>query len=385
MDRRHALPGAPSAGALRPHRGPMGRRRESGGGASTTGSPTPGASSWPTSAGSGRPWTRRSGSIWSAMADCANASVNHVRSPRAELTHGPETHRQPGVGSLEKQIEPWRAHLRKSQTITSQDVAELEDHLREQIASLVADGLSDDEAFLVAVKRMGSLDALTREFAREHSDRLWKQLVLVRRRRDRVPGHPRPAGPGRCGSPSAWPWRRPWRSRSRRSSGSTSTTTGRFYPRNIGFFILPFIAAYFAWNRPLPRSGRLGLAVVFAAAAVVANAFPFSAPRRHVAHTVVLTALHLPIALWLAVGIAYVGGRWRGSEQADGLRPLLRRTLHLLRPDRPGRRRPHRADHRPLPGHRHQGGTVSCEDWILPCGIAGPPWSPPGSWRRSRA
>jgi hypothetical protein len=31
----------------------------------------------------------------------------------------------------------------------------------------------------VAVKRMGNLDALSREFAREHSDRLWKQLVLV--------------------------------------------------------------------------------------------------------------------------------------------------------------------------------------------------------------
>ena len=39
-------------------------------------------------------------------------------------------------------------------------------------------GLATDEAFLVAVKRMGDLDALSREFAREHSDRLWKQLVV---------------------------------------------------------------------------------------------------------------------------------------------------------------------------------------------------------------
>ncbi len=38
---------------------------------------------------------------------------------------------------------------------------------------------SADEAFLVAVKRMGSLDELFREFAREHSERLWKQLVLT--------------------------------------------------------------------------------------------------------------------------------------------------------------------------------------------------------------
>src|SRR3954453_9815803 len=80
--------------------------------------------------------------------------------------------------SLEQQIDEWRAHLRRSSTIAPQDAVELEDHLREQIAALKADGLADDEAFLVAVKRMGAIDALTREFAREHSERLWKQLVL---------------------------------------------------------------------------------------------------------------------------------------------------------------------------------------------------------------
>jgi len=89
-----------------------------------------------------------------------------------------------------------------------------------------------------------------------------------------------------------------------------------FYPLNIGLIILPFIAGYFAWDRPLLRSGRLGLASVFALAAVVVNAFPFSpAPGAKISHTLVLTVLHLPIALWLAVGVAYVGGRWRGSDR----------------------------------------------------------------------
>src|SRR5581483_6152764 len=81
--------------------------------------------------------------------------------------------------SLEEQIEQWRTYLRRRQAIHSVDVAELEDHLREQVAVLVGAGLATDEAFLVAVKRMGSLDALSREFAREHSERLWKQLVVV--------------------------------------------------------------------------------------------------------------------------------------------------------------------------------------------------------------
>jgi hypothetical protein len=80
---------------------------------------------------------------------------------------------------LEEQVDLWRNYLRRRQAIHAVDVAELEDHLREQINVLVDAGLASDEAFLVAVKRMGDLDALSREFAREHSDRLWKQLVMV--------------------------------------------------------------------------------------------------------------------------------------------------------------------------------------------------------------
>src|SRR5512144_1311973 len=88
--------------------------------------------------------------------------------------------------SLEEQIDQWRTYLSRRQAIHSVDVAELEDHLREQVSGLMDAGLSTDEAFLVAVKRMGELDALSREFAREHSERLWKQLVV-----SSEPGEPR--------------------------------------------------------------------------------------------------------------------------------------------------------------------------------------------------
>src|SRR5688500_8860555 len=87
--------------------------------------------------------------------------------------------RDPNPASLEEQIDRWLSYLRRRQAIHSVDVAELEDHLRVQVGGLVDAGLATDEAFLVAVKRMGKLDALSREFAREHSERLWKQLVVV--------------------------------------------------------------------------------------------------------------------------------------------------------------------------------------------------------------
>src|SRR5690606_20407730 len=172
------------------------------------------------------------------------------------------------VETLEKQIDAWRAHLRRSRAITGSDVEELEDHLREQIASLGADGLSNDEAFLVAVKRMGAVDALTREFARAHSDRLWKQLVLSG-----------DVGDGGAGALAAGGSRRMWVALALAVAAGVAIKVPAlfgigfaedadvvFYVLNLSFFTLPFIAAYFAWERPLPRSSRVGLAAVFAAA-----------------------------------------------------------------------------------------------------------------------
>ena len=62
--------------------------------------------------------------------------------------------------SVESQIAEWRAYVADAAGVNGHDVDELEDHLRHQIADLNAAGLTDDEAFLVAVKRMGDLDAL---------------------------------------------------------------------------------------------------------------------------------------------------------------------------------------------------------------------------------
>ena len=78
-----------------------------------------------------------------------------------------------GDEELEAQFAQWRHYVRRRPELRNTDVEELEDHLRGSVDELVAAGLHPDEAFLVAVKRMGSLDDLSREFAREHSERLW--------------------------------------------------------------------------------------------------------------------------------------------------------------------------------------------------------------------
>src|SRR5688572_33280417 len=78
--------------------------------------------------------------------------------------------------SLETQIAEWRAYVANAPGVNGHDLDELEDHLRHEIAELNAAGLTADEGFLIAVKRLGDVDGLSREFAREHSGRLWKQL-----------------------------------------------------------------------------------------------------------------------------------------------------------------------------------------------------------------
>jgi len=208
----------------------------------------------------------------------------------------------PESTALDDQVAQWRSYLRRRQAIQAVDVAELEDHLREQIARLVAAGLAVDEAFLVAVKRMGSLDALSREFAREHSARLWKQLVLA-------PAGPRGADARTAteavvafglGVSAAVGVKVP------ELFGMHLHEDAGFYARNVALLVLPLLAGYFAWLRKLDDRTVRWIGAAFVVAAVVANVFPFARGGS----TERLVALHLPIALWLVVGIAYAGGRW---------------------------------------------------------------------------
>jgi hypothetical protein len=202
---------------------------------------------------------------------------------------------------LEEQIDQWRTYLRRRQAIHPVDVAELEDHLREQVGVLVDAGLAADEAFLVAVKRLGDLDDLSREFALEHAERLWKQLVTpadsgetqARTRTDAVVAFSLAvAAAVLVKLPALF--------------GFSLDSDAGFYARNLSLFVLPLLTGYFAWKRRLATGTLRWLALAFVVAAIVANAYPFTPDGS----TESLTALHLPIALWLAVGVAYAGPRW---------------------------------------------------------------------------
>jgi hypothetical protein len=204
------------------------------------------------------------------------------------------------VEPLEQDIARWRSFVERGPAVQDRDVEELEAHLRDQIADLTAAGLAPDEAFLVAVKRMGAVDDLSREFAREHSGRMWQQLEPTAETVD------------------AGPWQEVLAFAvaaavvARVAGFAVEATDGdAWLMRNVGLLVLPFLGAWFARRRGLGARGWVLAAVPFVAAAVVANAYPFEEPS----DTQGLLAAHLLVVLWFALAFPYAAGDLRSHER----------------------------------------------------------------------
>ena len=225
---------------------------------------------------------------------------------------------------LEGWIAEWRAYLRRHRTAQTPGMEELEGRLRDEAAALEDAGLDGGEAFLIAVRRVGRLDAATREFGRAQPGRLWEEPAT------RPDGDDADAGSflGRALTVLV-----PGGGKAARTEfvvvlglavaaallvkapelfgvdiGGRSDDAG-FYARNLSLFVLPLLAGYFVWKRGFDTVRAFWIALAFGGAAVFANVFQFDPGGS----TEVLTALHLPIVLWLVVGAAYTGDRWRSS------------------------------------------------------------------------
>ena len=206
--------------------------------------------------------------------------------------------------SVESQIAEWRAYVANSPGVDGHDVDELEDHLRHQIAELNAAGLTADEGFLIAVKRLGDVDDLSREFAREHSGRLWKQLLLS--------GDVEPARPfSGLLEPLVFAVAAAVAIQVARLAAGFPDEEPTWLARNATLFVLPFLAAYFARRGQLDPRHWVLMAAPFALAALVVNLYPWGAES----DTEALVVLSLPVALWFVVAYPYMGGTIRSHER----------------------------------------------------------------------
>jgi hypothetical protein len=77
-------------------------------------------------------------------------------------------------------------------------------------------------------------------------------------------------------------------------------------PINLAFGILPFIAAYFVYNRTPKKNVLYTLVALFLISGVYLNMLPLK-----YTDSMILAYIHLPIFLWGLVGLAFTGNEYR--------------------------------------------------------------------------
>ncbi|RZA01413.1 MAG: hypothetical protein EOP47_10715 [Sphingobacteriaceae bacterium] len=78
-----------------------------------------------------------------------------------------------------------------------------------------------------------------------------------------------------------------------------------FYPRNIGFIVLPLLTAYFAWKNKLSTPKIALIASVTVGSIYYINSLPYAQKS----DTLLLACMHLVLFLWSVLGFAFVGNK----------------------------------------------------------------------------
>lgn len=208
---------------------------------------------------------------------------------------------------MEFSIRSWSDHLRSRGKLKEDDILELEGHLRDEIDDLTKAGLSPDEAFIISVKRLGNVNAISNEYSKINMTAFWKHLLVEQTDKVSERNNHRNIAlvvlfsllAGTLAKiPELFGYH------------LTDPVYNLFYLKNLSLFILPLIALYFLITRKLNwKCGAVTLGI-FCLSAVVINLYPSFAPNS----TEILTVIHLPILLWLIVGIVYIGKGWRESK-----------------------------------------------------------------------
>ncbi|MCX8131408.1 MAG: permease prefix domain 1-containing protein [Clostridia bacterium] len=208
---------------------------------------------------------------------------------------------------LESNIRAWSDNLRSGGNLKETDILELESHLRDEIEDLTKAGLSEDEAFLISLKRLGSINKLSSEYSKVNTEKMWKNLfsasidpeIKKKTRKDIFLVIIFSILSGTMAKiPELFGYH------------MFSPGSELFFLKNLGFFILPFIVGFFAIRHNLNRKLVSIIIGIFIISAVTINFYPSFAPK----NTELLTGIHLPMFLWLITGVAYIGEKWRSSK-----------------------------------------------------------------------
>lgn len=180
--------------------------------------------------------------------------------------------------------------------------------LTAEAETLRATGLTADEALLIAARRLAATDPEVRAFAREHFAGLWDEPEPsptdtderdTERRGFWIMAAFAAAAAVAVRLPEAFGF------------GLVDSDDASFYVRNFSLLVLTPLAGWFVWLKRPPRWVTVVIVAVFAASSAVINAYPFDDDGS----TFTLAALHLPVLLWLVLGLSRTGEFWRLPDQ----------------------------------------------------------------------
>jgi hypothetical protein len=209
---------------------------------------------------------------------------------------------------LDFNIRSWSDYLRAHGSFSDNDILEMESHLHDEIDELTQHGLSEEEAFLIGVKRLGNVNQISREFQKVNAEGFWKQLLSdagdpKEKRRQRTNILLVVALSLFAGTLLKVP--------ELFGMHLFDSDSILFYFKNISLFLFPFVALYFMVNHASSRKFKIAIVSVFVLTAVIINLYPSVFPH----DTRLLTAFHLPILLWLVTGLAFLGKEWKSSRK----------------------------------------------------------------------
>lgn len=209
---------------------------------------------------------------------------------------------------LEEHIKSWSDHIRSRGHFKETDILEMESHLLDEIDDLILVGLSPEEAFLVSVKRFGDAHSISREYSKVNSENLWKHFMFEPEiDTDASENHKYIVMVILFSFLAGTFFKLPTF-----FGYSFDDPAYQFlYVKNLSYFILPLVSAFFLYKNQSSFKQAAVIAGFFAGSALIINLYPSFPPES----TAFLTALHLPLFLYLITGIAYMGENWRSSRR----------------------------------------------------------------------
>lgn len=203
-------------------------------------------------------------------------------------------------------LEKWRLAVKRKTGLDDGVIGEMADHLRDGAEELQRGGLAEDEAYLIALKRMGSSGEWSHELGNVHGERIYKEFFLP----DGGEKSPKEVLPMiglalLAGLSSLIP----------------GVITGDVNPlesnpafwTNGAFFFIPPVAILLALKHRPDRGAVIRFLLIGIAAFLAINFYPSQEPG----HSRLIMGLHAPLLLWFMLS-PFIRGKSEGQSRPEG-------------------------------------------------------------------